>query len=151
MPVKSGWAGKDCLLKLSDEAASPVFTTIAALKTTSLSINNETIDVTTKDNMPWRTLIEGGIRSMELSASGIWTNASVQNSLQNIALGAAFVANSITYTTIRTFKITFADGDEFVGKFAVTKFERSGNHDGAEEFNVTLTSADVISLTAGAA
>ena len=41
-------AGKDILLKISDGAPTPVFTTVAGLRARTISLNAQTIDATAK-------------------------------------------------------------------------------------------------------
>jgi predicted secreted protein len=47
------YCGKDLLLQMGNGASPEVFTTIGAMKSNSLTINNEKVDVTTKDDMAW--------------------------------------------------------------------------------------------------
>ena len=63
--------GKNFLLKYESPTTPGTYLTLANMRTNSMSLNNESIDVTDKDGMPWRKLIEGGIRSMDLQADGV--------------------------------------------------------------------------------
>lgn len=125
------YAGKDLLLKLGDAASPEVFTTVAAQRSTSVSINNEQIDVTDKDDSRWRKLLEGGVRSMSLSASGLLSDATVQTTLTNIAVNGV----------IRNFQIVFADAQTFEGAFFLASIEATGEHTDAQQYSITLESA----------
>ena len=48
-------------------------TLIAAATDCSLSLNMETIDITTKDSSGYRELL-GGLKSGSISCSGLWTS-----------------------------------------------------------------------------
>ena len=54
MPAEKGSA---FLLKVGDGAASPVYTTVAGLRTTQLSINGDPIVITNKGSGAWRELL----------------------------------------------------------------------------------------------
>ncbi len=49
--------GSAFLLKIGDGAEPPAFATMAGLRTTQLSINGETVVVTSKDSGGWRELL----------------------------------------------------------------------------------------------
>ena len=69
MPVEKGSA---FLLKVGDGAATPVYTTIAGLRTTQMSINGDAIVITHKGSGAWRELLSGaGVRSVSVSAAGL--------------------------------------------------------------------------------
>ena len=51
---------------------------IGGIRTESMTINNETVDVTDKDGNGWRELLEGaGITSMSLKGSGVVSDNAV--------------------------------------------------------------------------
>ena len=51
MPAQKGSA---FLLKIGDGDQPPAYSTVAGLRTTQLSINGETVVVTSKDSAGWR-------------------------------------------------------------------------------------------------
>lgn len=125
------YAGKDLLLKLGNGNSPQTYTTIAAQRSTSLTINNEVIDVTDKDDSRWMKKIEGGLRSMSLSCSGLVNDSASAVTLTNIAVQGK----------IHEFQIVFADGQTFTGPFLLTSFEASGEHTDAQQYSITLESA----------
>lgn len=115
-------------------------TTVAGLRTTSMTINNQMVDVTTKDNAPYRTLLEdGGIRTMTVSGAGVFTDAASEETIRGYA----------SANTINSFTLAFPNGDKYEGSFQVTSYERAGGHDGEETYSITLESSGQISFTAG--
>ena len=48
--------GSAFLLKIGNGANPPVFSTMAGLRTTQLSVNGEPVNVTSKDSGGWREL-----------------------------------------------------------------------------------------------
>lgn len=114
-------------------------TTVAGLRTTSMTLNNQMVDVTTKDNAPYRTLLEdGGIRSMTISGGGVFTDAASEETIRGYA-----VANTINAMTL-----AFPNGDKFEGSFQITSYERAGAHDGEETYALTLESSGQVTFTA---
>src|SRR5882757_8138252 len=103
--------GLSMLLRLG-AVSSP--TTVAGLKDTSISLNNEMVDVTNKDSAGYRTLLaQAGVQSLSITASGTAESAAGFETIQ----GYAF-ANSIN-----TMNVIFGDGDTIEGNFQITKFE----------------------------
>lgn len=59
--------GSAFLLKIGDGTEPPAFATMAGLRTTQLSINGETVVVTSKDSGGWRELLSGAGCGMSAS------------------------------------------------------------------------------------
>lgn len=133
--------GRLFLLKIGDGGTpTEAFTTVAGLNTTSLTINNETVDVTTKDDEGWRKLLAGAsFRTMSVSGNGIIQDATNKETLVNNAING----------TINNYQLVFADGAQFEGAFQVTSVELSGEHNGALTYSVSLESSDAITFSAG--
>lgn len=124
------FAGVALLLKVSNGNSPETFTTVAGQRSTSLTINDEEIDVTDKDDSRWKKQIEGGVRSMALSASGLLTDgASVDDVVE------AIVAGEIT-----RFQIACGLGT-FTGPFKITSVEIGGEYTDAQTLSISLTSA----------
>ena len=131
------YCGKDLLIQRLKTGPS-TYATIAGMRSTSVKINNEQVDVTDKGDESWRQLLGCGVRSMELSASGVFTDA---ESLEDIML-------DVTTGGIVQFKIISGRGDTFVGMFQVVSCERNGEYNGAEQYSLTLASAGAVVYTA---
>lgn len=127
-------AGKDFLLKSGDGANPEVFTTIGGLRSTSLSINGEEVDITNQGSQQWKELLDGaGIVSMSVSGSGVFTNSAAENLALTRCLGRT-LANYQVSDGIRT----------FTGKFKITKMERAGEYKGEQTWSVSLASSGAI-------
>jgi len=131
------FVGVDFVIQLEDQAIPATYNTIACQRSTSGSINNEVIDVTSKCNMPWRTSISGGIQSMSLSCSGVFTD------------GAAIADAMDVYmnNTIANLRLISGYGDIFQGPYSLTSLERSGEYNDAEMYSMSMESAGVIVYT----
>ena len=135
--------GSSFLLK-DNSTGTPA--TIGGLRSTSMSINGEMVDVTTKDSNAFvtsgndkaRDLLQGGgIRSMSISASGVFTDSSTENILRGFAFDGA----------IQNYDLIFGDGSKVAGAFLITSYERAGEYNGEETYSVTLESHNTITYT----
>ena len=136
--------GSALLLKATPTGGSE--TTIAGLRSTSMTINGEMVDITTKDSDPLvsggstkgRALLVGaGISSMSMSASGVFTDSALENEVRERAQKG----------TIDTYKLVFGDGDNIAGSFQITSYERAGEYNGEETYSLTLESSGQITHT----
>lgn len=132
--------GRELRIKVRVSTGPDVFTVIGGIRTESMTINSETVDVTDKDGNGWRELLEGaGITSMSLKGSGVVSD----NAVFTDHIMAAVMAN--THVVL---KIESGLGDVWQGTFAVPSAERAGEYNKEETFSITLESAGTITYTA---
>ena len=138
-------AGKGSSFLLKDNSTGTP-ATIGGLRSTSMTINGEAVDITSKDSNAFissgndkaRDLLQGGgVRSMTISASGVFTDSTGENNLR----GAAFTGSAVNYDLV------FGDGSDVKGAFIVTSYERAGEFNGEETFSCTLESSGTITYT----
>lgn len=130
--------GRDYLVKVGNGAGPEVFTTVAGMRSTSMTLNNETVDVTDKDGVPWRALLaQSGVQSMSIKLSGVMSDAASAMDMQ-----AKAFAN-----TIHNFQLISGLGDMFAGPFQIASMERGGDHNKEETYSLTLESAGTITYT----
>ncbi|MEO0946233.1 MAG: phage major tail protein, TP901-1 family [Pseudomonadota bacterium] len=131
--------GKDLLLKL-DHDGDGGFSTVAGLRSKQLSFNAQTVDITHADSADrWRELLAGaGVRSASLSGSGLFKDASSDQSIKDIFFAGA----------IRNWQVIIPDFGTIEGAFQITALEFAGNHDGEVTFELALESAGIISFQA---
>ena len=85
--------GAAFLLKIGDGASPPAYETVAGLRTTQMSINGDSVVVTHKDSGGWRELLSGaGVRSVSVSAAGLFTGSDAEVRVRNHALGGTIVS-----------------------------------------------------------
>lgn len=127
--------GKDLLIKL-DEAGTGAFVTVAGLRATRLSFNQDTVDVTTAEAPgQWRELLAGaGLRSAAVSGSGIFRDEASDAALRRVLFDGITPA----------FQLVIPDFGTVTGPFQITNLEYSGNHDGEAAFEISLASAGQI-------
>ena len=130
--------GRKLLIKyLSSAANAPtkVYTTVAAFTSKSITINNNTIDVTTGDaDKLWADKLLG-IKSMTLTGDGVFTDSTPESKLEEIASGDKAVIE---------LQILVPDYATYTGKWMITSFEFGGEIEGAVTFSGTFESVGEI-------
>ena len=138
-------AGKGSSFLLKDNSTGTP-ATMGGLRSTSMTINGEAVDITTKDSNAFissgndkaRDLLQGGgVRSMSITASGVFTDSSTENILRGFGFDGA----------IQNYDLVFSDGSKISGAFLVTSYERAGEFNGEETYSVTLESSNTITYT----
>jgi len=127
--------GSAFLLKIGDGAAPPAYATVAGLRTTQLSVNGEAVNVTTKDSGGWRELLSGaGVRSVSVSAAGIFTASAAETRLRGHALAGA----------IDDYELSFESGERLRGRFLVARLDYAGDYNGERNYTLSLESSGAV-------
>ena len=109
------------------------FTLLAALRSTTMTLNNEAVDVTDKDGSLWKTLLEGaGVESISIKASGICNNSA----------SFLFIRSSVMTGTFINAKLESNLNEIYTCTFKITSMESSGDYNKEEIFSLTLDSTD---------
>lgn len=123
--------GRNFKLLYENPASPGAYIVLANCKSNTQGISNEQIDVTDKDGAPDRELLEGGIRSTELSASGVFSDAaSIKLMKQWVRAG-----------NIKNFRTTDSLGNSQTGPFLCVSFDHAGDYDGEQTWDFKLSSA----------
>lgn len=132
--------GSALLLKLGNGATPvEVFTTIGGLRSTSITINDEPVDITNKDSSGVRTLLaQAGVTSYSISGSGVFTDSTAENDMK-AKFGDSSYAN---------FQIIVPAFGTFTGPFMVASLEYAGEYNGEVTYSVTLESAGTVTFAA---
>ena len=124
--------GSAFLLKVGDDGAPPVYSTVAGLKTTQLTINGDAVAITNKGSGGWRELLSGaGVRSVSVAGSGIFTGSAAETRLKAHALEGA----------IDEYQVSFESGEKVTGKFLVTRLDYAGDFNGERTYTLSLESS----------
>ena len=129
--------GSSLLLKVGNGASPEVFTTIGGLRSTSITMNDEPVDVTNKDSSGVRALLaQGGTTSYTISGSGVFTDAASETTLRQ----------KFNTATFANFQVIVPDFGTFTGAFMVASLEYAGEYNGEVTYSVTLESAGAITF-----
>jgi TP901-1 family phage major tail protein len=115
-------------------------TLIAGVRTKSISINGEPIDITNDDDVGWRKLLDQpGEVTVEISVAGVLK-------------GETLIQESVS-TSDRMQAMSFewpgaATPGSLVGDFFLSAFSITGEYQGAATFEATFISSGAIAFTA---
>ena len=124
--------GSAFLLKVGDGGAPPAYATVAGMRTTQMSVNGEAVNVTSKDSGQWRELLSGaGVRSVSVSASGIFTGSVAETRIKANALGGL----------LDDYELSFESGERMQGRFLVTRLDYAGDFNGERSYTLSLESS----------
>ena len=129
MPAQKGAA---FLLKISDGAPTPVYQTVAGLRTTQMSITGDTVVITSKDSGGWRELLSGaGVRTVSVSASGIFLGSAAETKIRTNAMSGI----------LDDYELSFEDGAKLRGRFLIQKLDYAGDFNGERNYAMQLESS----------
>jgi TP901-1 family phage major tail protein len=134
--------GSALLLKIrataSGAASSDTYTTVGGLRSTSITMNHESVDVTNKDSNNVRELLaDAGVESVSISGSGVFTDAASEVTLRS-AFGGSEISN---------FEVIVPDLGTYQGKFHIASLEYGGEFNGEVTYSVTLESSGSVAFS----
>lgn len=128
--------GNAVLIKI---AVSGTQTTVGGLRSSSITINDEAVDVTNKDSAGARILLpDAGITSVSISGSGVFTDTTAEQTLRTNIGGAALSAMSFIVPDLGTFS----------GNFHIASLEYAGEYNGEATYSATFESGGAVSFSA---
>lgn len=111
-------------------------TAVAGAKSDKIKINNEPIDITSKDSSGWRTLLaDAGVRFVDADVEGIIIDSTF------LALVVGTASALLEAYTLEVLGI-----GSFSGNFYLTGVEITGEHDGAAMFTASILSTGTITF-----
>ena len=127
--------GSAFLLKIGDGGSPSAYETVAGLRTTQMSINGDTVVVTSKDSGGWRDLLSGaGTRSVSVSASGIFLGSNAESAIRAHALAG----------TLDDYELSFEGGEKMRGRFLVQRLDYAGDFNGERNYTLQLESSGAV-------
>ena len=143
--------GRALLMKIGDAASPEAFNSIGGLRSTSITFNDEAVDITTKDSGGARALLAGGgVNSITISGSGVFTD-----NTQEIAVRTAFYAqmntsngSSAQTAAFKNFQFIVPDLGTFTGSFMIASLEYAGEYNGEVTYSMSFESNGYITFAA---
>jgi TP901-1 family phage major tail protein len=132
-------AGKAILIKVDTNGAG-TFGTIGGMRSKSIALNKETVDVTDSDSVgQWRELLSGaGVKTCSISGSGVFKDSANEGIIRT---------NYLT-DVIAEYQFIIPDFGTFEGPFDVTSIEYSGEYNGEAQYSMSFESAGQLTFTA---
>lgn len=113
-------------------------TTVAAVRTRTVSINNEPVDITSDDDNGFRTMLQDpGTKTLDMSVEGVLKNTTD-------FMGVAMSTTDI----LEGFSILFPGMGTIAGDFVVASFEVGAAYNESATFSATLQSSGEFTFTA---
>ena len=139
MPAQKG---KDLLLKIGDGGAPETFATVGGLRTRTLSLNAQTVDITHANSTGgWRELLAGaGVRQASVSGAGVFLNEAAAETVR-----AAFFNGDIV-----NWQIVVPGLGDITGPFQIGNLDYAGDFDAEATASLALESAGALVFTAEA-
>jgi len=129
--------GSAFILKVGDGSGTPVYSTVAGLRTTQLSIAGDGVQVTNKGSGGWRELLSGaGVRQVSISGAGVFTGSAAEARLKSNVLAGL----------IDDYEVSFESGDRIRGRFLVTRLDYAGDFNGERTYTLALESSGAVTL-----
>ena len=129
--------GSALLMKIGNAGSPETFTTIGGMRSTSLAMNDEMVDITNKDSSRARTLLaQGGTNSMTVSGSGVFTDTASEATLKG-----KFDVSALT-----NYQFLVPDFGTFTGSFQLTTLEYAGEFNGEVTYSFTFESSGAITF-----
>lgn len=131
------YAGEDLVLKVATSAGSTSYTTIGLMTEHTVSINNEVVDITTKDDNRWGSSAAYGKREVVITGSGIVSDNAAFGQIETSAQSAG---------TNLVYQVAYGNSKTLTGAFTLGGIEYSGPNNDAQRFSITLTSDGTITF-----
>jgi TP901-1 family phage major tail protein len=131
--------GKDLLVKI-DMTGNGLFETAAGLRATRISLNAETVDVTSLESTGgWRQLLGGaGVKTASISGSGVFKDEDTDERARQIFFDGE----------TPDFQVIVPGFGTLEGAFQITSIEYAGSHNGEATYELSLASAGELTFVA---
>ena len=129
--------GSALLMKIGNAGSPEAFTTIGGMRSTSISMNDEMVDITNKDSSRARTILaQGGVNSMTVSGSGVFTDSASETTLEG----------KFDSSTLTNYQFLVPDFGTYTGAFMLTTLEYSGEYNDSVQYSFTFESSGAITF-----
>ncbi|MEM9343448.1 MAG: phage major tail protein, TP901-1 family [Pseudomonadota bacterium] len=131
--------GKDLLIKI-DMDWNGTFQTVAGLRSSRLTLNSGTVDVTTVESAGgWRELLGGAaVKTAAIARSGVFRDDDTDARVRQLFFEGK----------IPDFQVVIPDYGIIEGAFQITSIEYSGAYDGEATYEMAFASAGQLTFTA---
>jgi len=136
MSETTAYKGRDMALKISANGGS-TFTTVAGVRSTGATINNEPVDVTNMGSGGFREyLADGGVQSVSMNVDGVVVDDTAFNTM-------------LTQAEDRTkvyYQFAFSNAGSVTAKFVITSIQLTGTFNEAQTFSAQVESSGPLAV-----
>ena len=131
--------GSLLILKIGNGGSPETFTALGGLRLAEYSIANPLLDNDDLESGAWRSAHDRpGNRSLNITASGIFTDSAEEETLRGDAFSGA----------LRNYRMEFGNNQKISGAFLITALTRSGSIEGEQRYTLSLASSGPITFSA---
>ena len=138
--------GSAMLLKIDQSGTQ---TTVGGLRSTSITFNDEAVDITNKDSLGMRTLLAGGgTQSVSISGSGVFTDSTTEQAVRTAYFAQANTSDgsATQVAAFDSFQVIVPDLGTFTGTFMIATMGYSGEFNGEVTYDLTLESSGYVTF-----
>jgi TP901-1 family phage major tail protein len=131
-------SGKSIIVRFKDDAGSPAYQTVGGLRTRSIQMGAETVDITNADSTGnWRELLDGvGVRTVTIQGEGVFTDDTAQNEMWD----------AFSQHEFRDMQFVVPGLGTFTGSFLVSALEFGGEYNREVTFSATFESTGAVTF-----
>jgi len=139
--------GKDVLMKINTSGST--YVTIGGLRSTSITLNDEAVDITNKDSGGTRTLLAGaGVNSITVSGSGVFTDDTAEQLVRTSFQAQQNTSDGSSAQTpsFKNFQFSIPDLGTYTGAFMIQSITYAGEFNGEATYDMSFESAGYITF-----
>jgi len=115
-----------------------IYRNLGGIRSKSMGFSSEGIDITSQDSDEWNKILDGaGVRSFEVSGSGVYTNEDVFQDLR-----ARAMLNELSNLMLIDVKVDRI----YEGLFKISSLELSGDYDSESSYSMSATSSGEVKV-----
>lgn len=108
---------------------------VSGMRNVRMVVNSQLVDSSNNSSNGWRELLpEAGLRQVNISGSGAFTDSEAERNIQELVLTGK----------LGEYKISFANGSSLSGKFQISHYERLADMTSEENYAISLESSGEI-------
>jgi predicted secreted protein len=137
MSGTTAYKGRLSTLQISTNGGS-TFTTIAGIRTKSVAINNNPVDITNDGSNGFQELLaDGGTQQVDISFSGV----TVDDTPLEAVMAQGHDRTKVYY------KFNYGNAGVILGQFVISSITYEGAHDNAQAFSANARSSGTVTFT----
>tara|TARA_R110000822_G_scaffold28193_1_gene83895 strand:+ start:640 stop:1077 length:438 start_codon:yes stop_codon:yes gene_type:complete len=139
--------GLDVLIEINTTGST--FVAVGGMRSSSITLNDESVDVTNKDSLGTRTLLAGaGVNSISISGSGVFTNDTAEQLVRTSFQAQQNTSDGASSQTpaFKNFKFKISTLISYTGPFQITSIEYAGEYNGEATYSMSFESAGYVTF-----
>ena len=139
--------GLDVLIEINTTGST--YVAVGGMRSSSITLNDESVDITNKDSKGTRTLLAGaGVNSISISGSGVFTNDTQEQLVRTTFQAQQNTSDGSTSQTpaFKNFKFKISSLISYTGPFQITSIEYAGEYNGEATYSMSFESAGYVAF-----